>query len=341
MVASLTRLEMVLVAVGLTAVAVLALTLLAQRQGRLRHLRTAAGPGWTAAAVGVIAVLVFGSSFAGAKVLRAQARDQREDAFEAADVVPGGSRTATPGPAHAAVVWAVGDGADGHPAAQEVGALVGGQRTDRILYLGDVYGPYAATLEQALGSAVGKVFPTPGNHEWPSQSDAYTQFWTEQGQPGSAYYSFRIAGWQVLSLNSEITHDEHSAQVAWAEQQVAGGGDCRIAYWHRPRYSAGTHGDQRDVDPLWDAVRGKVSLVLGGHDHDMQRMSPQDGTTEMVVGSGGHGHYPLHPHDGLVFGDDQHYGALRLTLTPGHAAYAFVATDGTVLDSGSLSCTEG
>ena len=49
------------------------------------------------------------------------------------------------------------------------------------------------------------------------------------------------------------------------------------------------HGDQEDIAPLWDLVRGHAALVLNGHDHDYERTTPQNGVTYVVTGGGGIG----------------------------------------------------
>ncbi len=328
--------QLALGALVLTLVAALAAAAFL-RHGRARDLARDAGRARSTVVLAGVLVLTFSVLLAGSFVVRARARDVREDAFERADGLRGGG-TAPSLAADSAVLWAVGDAADGHPAARAVGNLIRADHPDRVLYLGDVYGPYGPLMRDAFGPLLARTWPTPGNHEWPSQTAAYRDFWVAQGHPVSAYYQFRVAGWQVLSLNSEIPHTEDSAQVRWLRRRVSAPGTCRIAVWHRPRWSAGTHGDQPDVRTLWGTVVGRAALVLGGHDHDMQRMRPVRGTTELVVGAGGHGHYPLHPHDRIAFGDDTHYGALRLKLSPGLARYRFVATDGTVLDRGTVHC---
>jgi hypothetical protein len=310
------------------------------RRGRTWDLVAGAGPTRSAVVLAGVLVVTFSVLLAGSVVVRAKARDVREDALERADALPGGG-TAPALTAASAVVWAVGDAADGHSGARAVGDLIAADNPDRVLYLGDVYGTYGPLMRDAFGPLLSRTWPTPGNHEWPSQAAAYRDFWAAQGHSVSAYYRFRVAGWQILSLNSEIPHTESSPQVRWLRRQVSAPGTCRIAYWHRPRWSAGRHGDQPDVRTLWGTVVGRAALVLGGHDHDMQRMRPVHGTTELVAGAGGHGHYPLHQHDRIVFGDDTHFGALRLRLSPGLARYRFVATDGTVLDRGSVHCATG
>lgn len=289
-------------------------------------------------ALPVALLVAFAATFEGTYTLRALARDVHEDQEEVAAGLPVGPRVERNGPKRDAVVWAVGDGPDGSQAARAVGRMVAAAGPDRILYLGDVYGDYADYMTQTFGSAVDRVSPTPGNHEWPRSAAEYLKFWAAHDGPSSEYYSFTIAGWKVVSLNSEIPHGRGSAQLAWLRKELRPPGTCRIAFFHRPRYSAGRHGDQPDMDPVWRVLAGRATLVLAGHDHDIQRMQPRQGITELVVGSGGHSHYALHGYPRLAFGDDRHYGALRLHLRHGRAGYRFLAVDGTVLNSGHLTC---
>lgn len=245
-----------------------------------------------------------------------------------------------------ASVWAVGDGADGGTAAHTVVRRIARNRVDRFLYLGDVYerGTFSEFMRRyhtVYGRFARKTTPTPGNHEWPRHAGGYDRYWKRiTGRRPPHYYSFSLAGWQILSLNSEQAHDEGSPQVQWLKSQVSTPGTCRLAFWHSPRYSAGRiHRDRPDLAPLWDALRGRATLVVNGHDHNMQRLRPIDGITELISGAGGHRHYPLRRDARLAFSDDRHYGAVRLTLTPGRAGFAFITSDGRKLDSGSVSCT--
>lgn len=259
------------------------------------------------------------------------------------------------GPSRRATVWAVGDGADGGAAAKAVARRVRAGPVDRFLYLGDVYGPqpvavvrgdgtaadYRTRYAPVYGALAGRTAPTPGNHEWPQRADGYEPYWRRVlGRTPPAYYDLRIAGWQVLSLNSEAPHGPGSAQLRWLVRRVARPGTCRLAFWHRPRFSTGRHGDQADVAPLWDALRGRAALVVSGHDHNMQRLRPVDGITQLVSGAGGHGRYGLHPDPRRAFGNDRAYGALRIDLRPGHARLRFVAADGRVLDSSAVRCRQ-
>ncbi|MDP9400294.1 MAG: metallophosphoesterase [Actinomycetota bacterium] len=243
-----------------------------------------------------------------------------------------------------ATLWAVGDGSADERGGAMVDRLAAGP-LDRLLYLGDVYDDgtreeffdgYASTY----GRLASRTAPTPGNHDWPNEAEGYTPYWSGvRGSPAPGWYAFRAGGWEVLSLNSQEPHDEGSAQERWLREQVRAGGTCRIAFWHRPRFSAGEdHGDQDDMEPLWDALRGRATIVLSGHEHNMQRFAPVDGLTQFVSGAGGRSLYDLEDPSRLAFGNASDDGALRLDLRPGSATFAFVAVDGRVLDRGVLRC---
>ncbi len=246
------------------------------------------------------------------------------------------------------VVWAVGDGPDGGPNARTVARLIARSQPDRVLYLGDVYergtmNDFERNFEPIYGKIASRIAPTPGNHDWPLHSGGYDPYWQKQrGAPVAYYYSFRSGGWQLISLNSEIDHDSGSAQVAWLRSKATAKGNCGIAFWHRPRYSAGDHhGDDPSMQPFWDALVGHATIVLNGHEHDMQRFKPRHGITEFVSGAGGHVRYGVYRRRDLAFADSARFGALRLQLTPGAAWYRFVSTSGKTLDSGTVRCRTG
>ncbi|MFL5819313.1 MAG: NAD-dependent epimerase/dehydratase family protein [Solirubrobacteraceae bacterium] len=246
-----------------------------------------------------------------------------------------------------AVVWAVGDGGNGSQDAKAVASLIASSRFDRLLYVGDVYTygtaqEYRSNYGTTYGPLARVTAPTPGDNEWPRRAAGYDAYWARvHGRPTPPYYSFRVGEWKILSLNSEVAHGPGSPQLRWLASEVRGPGTCRLVFWHRPRRSAGTvHGDQPDVAPLWNAVRGHAVIVLNGHEHDMQRLRPIDGITELVSGAGGAPLYRLDPSDRRVaFGDDTHFGALRLELVPERARFAFIRVGGQVLDSGIARCS--
>lgn len=246
-----------------------------------------------------------------------------------------------------ATIWAIGDA--GHLGERErpVARLIAGANPDRLLYLGDVYETGTAKEFRAYDALYGTLAPltapVPGNHEWPNHERGYDPYWERRkGRPPPLHYSFRIAGWQLIGLNSQIFGDDFSRQVSWLRRAAKGPGDCRLGFWHEPRFSAGSiHGDEPRIEPLWRALKGKAALVVNGHEHNMQRLLPVDGIVQVVSGAGGHGnHYGVEDDPRLAFSDDEHDGALRISLRPGRARLEFVAVGGEILDSSTVRCSE-
>jgi calcineurin-like phosphoesterase family protein len=295
------------------------------------------------AALGLLVAAVLGGLACGGSV------DQRKrpTSIPSKDTSKLGAGLASSSSNQPATVWAVGDAAAEGQYKLRVARLVARGKPDRFLYLGDVYedgtaAEYRNNYTPAFGRFDRITAPTPGNHEWPAHAEGYQPYWRAViGSEIPDYYRFTIGGWEVLSLNSESAHGEGSSQLRWLRSTVSRGrGTCTLAFWHRPRYSYGEHGDQPDVSPFWKALRGRATLVVNGHEHNMQRWPPREGITELVSGAGGRGIYRMTPEEkaSLPFGNDTDFGALDLRLAPGRAEFRFVAVDGRTLDSGKLRC---
>jgi hypothetical protein len=229
-------------------------------------------------------------------------------------------------PGRRATLWAVGDSAGGAHAAA-VARLIREHHPDKLLYLGDIYnGDLGFRAYRRLYRGL-PTARTPGNHDWPHH-------WS-----GPEWYSFTAAGWRVIELNSQTRR--RAQQLRWLRTLLrARGGDCRLAFWHRPRVSAGPHGDAADMDQYWRALQGHARLVVSGHDHDMQRFAPRGSLIQLVAGAGGESLYRVNrSKQGLAFADDTHWGALRVDLARGHAMVAFVSASGRVLNSHQVGCT--
>src|SRR5439155_4086308 len=103
------------------------------------------------------------------------------------------------------------------------------------------------------------------------------------------------------------------------------------------RFNIGQEGMATRMDPVWALLATDgVDLVLNGHDHSYQRWQPLDatgapsptGTTEIVVGTGGHALQTFVQSDSRVAAAfSKQFGAMRLELNPAGAAFRFVNSD--------------
>jgi hypothetical protein len=245
------------------------------------------------------------------------------------------------------IAWAVGDGADGSDLARGVARLIRRDEPDRLLYLGDVYNRgSAAEFERNFRGVYGDLTaitaPTIGNHEWALRRQGYYPFWRGvRGRRMRPWYRFELGGWELFSLNSEADHDSRSRQLSWLRRRLRDAeGDCRLAFWHRPRFSAGSaYGDDAGLRPFWRVLRGRARLALSGHEHNMQRLRPRGGIVQLVSGAGGTTLYPVVDQPRLRFGRGDRRGALRLELSPGRARLEFRGVGGRVLDRSRVSCS--
>jgi hypothetical protein len=164
--------------------------------------------------------------------------------------------------------------------------------------------------------------------------------------------------WPAPQLSSEPTSAVlgrlcagDAAQQAWLlhDLTVSAAHRCTVVYFHHPRFSSGQHGNHYQMQRIWDMLYAfGVDVVLSAHDHDYERFAPQNpdgeldplfGIRELVVGTGGAGLRQVTqriPNSEVVI-DDAH-GVLALGLGAGRYGWAFVATDGTVRDSGTGMC---
>lgn len=271
-----------------------------------------------------------------------------------------GEPSATPPVPPGIVVWAVGNGADSTGRGSAVARLVARGKPARFLYLGGVFprgslNDFVRGYAPAFGRFAAFTAPTPGRPEWGNRGLGYDPYWTAvsrsadkpalprfakpaaKGRPPT-YFAVKVGGWDVLSLNSETSHGTRSKQVSWLRDQVKKKGTCRLAFWYRPRYSAGPARDASDVEPFWKALKGKAVLVLNARNRNMQRIR-QRGMTQLTAGSGGVGLQKAPNGRKLAaFTNESRYGALRLDLRPTFASFTFVAVDGRALDTGTIPC---
>ena len=97
-----------------------------------------------------------------------------------------------------AIVWAVGDGADGSAPARRLARMIERDEPDAVLYLGDVYPSgtaedYERNFEPVYGRLASIMWPTAGNHEWGNREVGYYPYW-RQLPASAALVSLRARG---------------------------------------------------------------------------------------------------------------------------------------------------
>ena len=191
--------------------------------------------------------------------------------------------------------------------------------------------------------------PSPGNHEYgvPNARGYFRYF----GHP-SPYYSFDLGAWHLISLNSQVDHDDlDDDQVEWLQRDLDDtDARCVLAYWHEPLYStASRYVRGYSTRTFWEVLYAEhADLVLSGHAHNYERFARQNprgkidgarGIREFVVGTGGKS---LNPFRGSSpasqFRTHLAFGVLKLTLWPRSYVWSFVTEDGRILDTGRTYC---
>jgi hypothetical protein len=274
-------------------------------------------------------------------------------------IMPTPTSTTTSKPPATASVLAVGDIADESDCGAVTAAVVDDFPGTPVLALGDLAYPdgtasdFSDCYARNWGQFDSRVYPVPGNHDYHS-TDAgpyYDYFGPRAGVKGEGWYSFDYSGWHLIALNSELSMRSSSEQYAWlAGDLAASSAQCTIAYWHAPRWNVGLHepGSSRSED-VWEALEGAgVEIVLGGHDHNYQRWTPQNakgeavenGIRQFVVGTGGNGLYDQEINDPqLEVFYNASYGVLKIDLAPDSYTWGFVSAAGdSFTDSGSGTC---
>ena len=233
-----------------------------------------------------------------------------------------------------------------------------------ILTLGDTAYPegseedFAECYDPTWGEQKARTRPVPGNHDYDTENAApyFATFGPAAGPPDRGYYSFDLAGWHIVALNSNCDHvpggcSDGSPQLEWLREDLAQNQTpCTLAYWHHARFSSGFHGTDDDVAAFFDVLyEADADVVLTGHDHDYERWAPVDpegnvdqarGIREFVVGTGG---APLRPfetvHPASEVRNAETHGILQMTLLPDAYDWEFLPEEGgTFTDSGRAEC---
>jgi hypothetical protein len=238
-----------------------------------------------------------------------------------------------------------------------------------VLLLGDIQYE-SATLndfntyyQPTWGAHKPITWPAAGNHEYQTSGAAgYFDYFNgigaqsgRAGDRGKGYYSFDLGTWHLIALNSNCASvggcGAGSPQEQWLRADLAAHSNtCTLAYWHHPRFSSGSHGNNSSMQAIWQALYDAgADLVLAGHDHDYERFGPQTATgaadptagiRSFVVGVGGKEVRGF----GTIRANSERrssaaLGVLKLTLRPTAYDWEFVPIPGhSLTDAGSAAC---
>jgi hypothetical protein len=308
-------------------------------------------------ALGIAAMVVIVA--AGAIVAVQLSRDDETVATDGGD--------ANPEPGGTAVLLAAGDIAECDAQGDEATAKILDAHPDAVVAtLGDnayqegTIEDFRRCYDPSWGRHKGRTRPATGNHDHSTKDAAgyHDYFGTAGGPADRYYYSYDLGGWHVVVLNSDCWRiggcTTGDPQLRWLRDDLADHpAECTLAYWHRPPFSSGRYGDERDTErvrPLWETVHELgVDVVLVGHEHSYERLASMDaagnrdpeGVPVFIVGTGGgnlrsFGGPPLETTE-VRNGDT--WGVLRLTLGDGRYDFEFIPVEGaTFTDAGSGTC---
>lgn len=230
-----------------------------------------------------------------------------------------------------------------------------------VLLLGDnqyengALAKYQASFDPSWGRLKAVIRPIPGNHEYATANAQgyYDYFGMAAGDPAKGWYSFDLAGWHLIALNSNCAAiggcGSSSPQGQWLAADLAAHPDvCTLAFWHHPRFSSGPHGNDSLFQDFWTLLRSaNADLILNGHDHGYERFAQQapDGTADpggpraFVVGTGGKNLTSVTTvRANSEVRNYASFGVLELTLHSNGYEWRFLSDAGAVLDSGRGLC---
>jgi hypothetical protein len=266
------------------------------------------------------------------------------------------------------VVAAVGDGPSAEQKARDLAQSIVLAGPDLFTFLGDIYEDGTFTewvnhygqnsMDGGPGTLWGQMGtitqPTIGNHEILAD-------WQDYFHQRPLYTSFRFGNVLFLDLaSSSAAMTAGSAQYNYVKSILTSATNppppCIVAYFHKPALSKGTIESSRL--PMWTLLANNGGdLVLNGHVHTMiqykplnaqlQLPSPGEPTmVQLVNGSGGFSTGSAYTSDARVeWSVGKTPGAIYLTLngaadggTPSSLSWAYKATNGTVLKTGTRAC---
>jgi hypothetical protein len=189
------------------------------------------------------------------------------------------------------------------------------------------------------GAQVNRFFPSLGNHDWKTDgAQPYLDYFILPGN--ERYYDFTWGPVHFFVLDSDPNephgNEEDSAQAAWLKPQLMNSiYPWKVVVMHHPPYSSAHHGSMEWMQ--WPFADWGADVVLAGHDHTYERISPLDDILYFVNGLGGRSIYEfLDIVDGSQVRYNGDYGAMLVDVSMGKIRFRFINRQGEVIDDFDL-----
>jgi len=250
----------------------------------------------------------------------------------------------------------IGDSGRGDQAQHEVAAQMVAWHSrfpfDFVVMLGDnIYGPhtprdYVLKFEEpyrALLDAGVTFHAAIGNHDASAEVN-YAPF----NMGGERYYTFKRAERRLSALTGAgarfFALDSRSfdpGQLDWLKRGLAASGtDWKICFFHHPlytsgRYRAGASSLRSAVEPI--LVEGDVDVVLSGHEHFYERVTPQHGISYFISGGAGSLRAgDIRPSTLTAKGFDRDYHFLMMEISGDELYFQAISRTGATVDAGVI-----
>lgn len=207
---------------------------------------------------------------------------------------------------------------------------------DNIIGDQDRPADFAEKFEQPFRSLLDarvRFYATLGNHD-----KASNRSYSPWNMNGRRYYSFAVENVRFFALDS---NRPDRAELAWADDALRTSNEAwKIAYFHHPLYSDGVqHGPSLELRVLFEPmlVRYGVDVVFSGHDHVYERLSPQQGISYFVTGTGGQAVRTLRKSAATAASFDREQTFTVVEVSAAGLFFQTISRSGATVDAGVLS----
>lgn len=187
---------------------------------------------------------------------------------------------------------------------------------------------------QALLAAGVRFYAAIGNHDDPDADIRYPAF----NMNGSRYYTYTKGHVRFVVADTNFLDQ---VQLSWLDKTLRESSErWKIVYFHHPLYSNGDrHGSNVELrvrlEPM--LVEHGVDIVMSGHDHIYERITPQKGITYFVIGSSGQlrkGGITPSNITAVGYAEDQAFTLMEVAGS--ELRFQTIARSGQIIDSGII-----